>query len=694
MQKSLYSRNNNISDMYRMADTKLICAWFNYLSLFAVPSVLKFISQNKRGRICYIDADPIAKVLIKLIRIFIGFSVEFEKIVYSLGDMKIGKESIGMHLEETILTEVSQKILARLQENGNYKRMLSQIGKENLDLFFEISLRNEIFPFLRLCLIVEWYQRYKYKDVKSIIMLPNTPLAKLFKMVYQRSSSMEFYNSFDFSKSVVKNFIKNCLNGLLLMRSIKTSFDAVLDSKPRILVSFQEGFDTDKRSDIFWYLQSGIEPNRIFVYFDPRIRGLARVELKNSLKEVSRMGMHWVCFEKRNFFIPRNLFSKKRKIWIKKSENEKLKQKFYIRTLLDIWLFVKYKGLLISVIMWKGLLETFNVKIVFDVGSIFPEAIAQSVALNMIGGVRIRIQRSTMKSTDSWYFLKYSPDHICFVWGREIKLQKNASKVIKKFIISGFPFDKIFHKEPLTDNRHPFDRRNIKFTVALFDNAFSDEIHYSEGMMRRFYGRFLEWVINDEEVAIILKDKKPLLFNQLRKSLISLFGEAEKTGRFIRLKNSKGQLPAAVSFGTDMVVGFGISSAVIETVIAGQKGIHCDLPGHHLHPYYKWGYEKVIFDDIDKLISALKKYKDNSADKSGLGDWSSYIDTLDPFRDGRSGERIGNYIRWLLESFDEGKNRDESMRYADKLYAERWGADKIINLQNIYDLANNVEGLS
>jgi hypothetical protein len=65
-----------------------------------------------------------------------------------------------------------------------------------------------------------------------------------------------------------------------------------------------------------------------------------------------------------------------------------------------------------------------------------------------------------------------------------------------------------------------------------------------------------------------------------------------------------------------------------------------------------------------------------------LGDWSSYIDKLEPYRDGRAGERIGVYVRSLLESFGRGRCRDEAMRYADRLHMERWGKDKVLVLKD------------
>ena len=53
---------------------------------------------------------------------------------------------------------------------------------------------------------------------------------------------------------------------------------------------------------------------------------------------------------------------------------------------------------------------------------------------------------------------------------------------------------------------------------------------------------------------------------------------------------------------------------------------------------------------------------------------------LDPFRDGRAAERMGTYLRWLLEGFDQGWDREKIMAVAAERYAARWGTDTIIQI--------------
>ena len=77
------------------------------------------------------------------------------------------------------------------------------------------------------------------------------------------------------------------------------------------------------------------------------------------------------------------------------------------------------------------------------------------------------------------------------------------------------------------------------------------------------------------------------------------------------------------------------------------------------------------------MLSQIENYKNNPKKYQDLGDWSEHLDEIDPFRDNRGGERIGTYMRWLLESFEQGIEREENISKANRLYADSWGEDKI-----------------
>ena len=53
------------------------------------------------------------------------------------------------------------------------------------------------------------------------------------------------------------------------------------------------------------------------------------------------------------------------------------------------------------------------------------------------------------------------------------------------------------------------------------------------------------------------------------------------------------------------------------------------------------------------------------------------LDEIDPFRDGRAAERMGTYLKWLIDDFKDGLDRDTAMAQAAERYCQAWGQDKI-----------------
>ena len=62
----------------------------------------------------------------------------------------------------------------------------------------------------------------------------------------------------------------------------------------------------------------------------------------------------------------------------------------------------------------------------------------------------------------------------------------------------------------------------------------------------------------------------------------------------------------------------------------------------------------------------------------GFGDWGPLLDELDPFRDGKSAQRMGDYLNWLIQGFEQGLDKDVIMSDAAERYAKEWGSDKVI----------------
>ena len=90
---------------------------------------------------------------------------------------------------------------------------------------------------------------------------------------------------------------------------------------------------------------------------------------------------------------------------------------------------------------------------------------------------------------------------------------------------------------------------------------------------------------------------------------------------------------------------------------------------------YDIGRDKVIFDDVDKMINELNKYMINPDQSSDLGKWNS--DQHDPFCDGLGGKRIANFLSDLIHFYEKGFDTKKAIDKTINEYSKVYNSDKI-----------------
>ena len=60
-----------------------------------------------------------------------------------------------------------------------------------------------------------------------------------------------------------------------------------------------------------------------------------------------------------------------------------------------------------------------------------------------------------------------------------------------------------------------------------------------------------------------------------------------------------------------------------------------------------------------------------------FGDWKPLLNEIDPFRDGLAAQRMGMYLKWILDGFAAEKSRETILAEAAERYCAQWGADKV-----------------
>ena len=214
--------------------------------------------------------------------------------------------------------------------------------------------------------------------------------------------------------------------------------------------------------------------------------------------------------------------------------------------------------------------------------------------------------------------------------------------------------------------------------LALFDTNLPCE---------GFYANFLRRAIEDHRWGLLIKPKSYSELPWVRQrlpELQALYEQAVTTGRVQMLDSGKVSPPEAAA-AADFAVSVEINSAGVISALAGHRSIYLDYVRLHASPFSDWatlynsGPNRIVFDDPEKLWRALNHYFDKPGTTPDLGVADEgLLREIDPFRDGKAGQRIGQFLRWYLEGLDSGMDRDQALNDASRHYGSEWGQSNVV----------------
>lgn len=562
-----------------------------------------------------------------------------------------------------------------------FKEIKEKLNNSDLvNLYFQLIIKYKIYPTLYNIYNSRDSDIEEHKIYPELLSIIHKPVAEKYK-----TQSLYFWLP-ETEKNLItkyKGVMKDAF--LCLVKYFKKkSVDYSQYSKGMVAIRYYPQLDVEKIKNIFDKDEGGVDASRILVFFpEDNIKFCPTKKLTNLIE---RLGLKYA-------YLGTIIFNRKINEWhLRKIVNgNRYKLKLRPSNMVDKWLYTRGNFLIKEVLYWLNFIQKFNIKIMLDVEMRSLVPVFQNIAFEMLGntgGFLCGYQISIL-SYPPGTMLGFHPVNILFSWNRnEQKYMVPNFDGIKCNIISGYTYDNFYCgcSDSLRKYIYGFQKKGVKFIISLFDNVHGSLLNpITTVSMLNFYQSFLQWAIEEEDIGIIIKSKGRHVFKKLSniKRLISF---AKETGRFKFIYGKNFSAVEAAKY-SDFSVGIGISTAVLEAVLSGRRGIHCDLTKQYSHPYYKWGYKKIIFDNIGELISALKIYKDETNKVSDLGDWSFLVNQIDPFRDGKTWKRINLYISWLIEAFDKGLLRDEALQYANQLYKEKWGEDKVIDMRGEYAAA-------
>lgn len=445
-------------------------------------------------------------------------------------------------------------------------------------------------------------------------------------------------------------------------------------------------FDPSIRSDFFWLIPSSIDRSRVLMCFD-RSDHPVTPEMTDILRNHGMDGVAGKDAACRDPRVP--VFRPgPRSAWICAAWNLRIlghllrerltggprTSSLYVDLLLDA---VRHYA------RWTEFFLKHGVKIYVHIDDFNEDSVPFHLALKDAGGVSVSYQYSSL----------YIPSRlmsICrdvyFAFGPDYRslFVRNRS-VIGNLVYSGYITDQAIALVKDRSDRH---RRSLRAAGAEFILCFFDENSSEDRMCAissrttaKIYQFFLRAVLNDKTFGLIVKPGYPRTLFQRIPEIRDLAERAKSTGRCLFLDEGAivtHVLPTEAAQAADVAVGFLFSgTAALESYLSGTPTIYLDLEKLIYRPEHGWTH-RVAYPSVEELWSALTAYRARPDQFPRFGDLSPSIAARDPFRDGHAALRIGEYVRWVLESFDQGRSRDQAMESANRNYRDRWGADQIV----------------
>jgi len=489
----------------------------------------------------------------------------------------------------------------------------------------------------------------------------------------------------------IKNYVVNemIVNGFRRLKYVKRKDSFRFDNhyfftktKQRIAVEYYGHLNLDKPelySDLFFWQQSSLRGEDILVTFnitqdpldDKKISQMKRYNIeplvlnhKASVVSSFPAFYHWPCILRRKRMLDIPNFPEKK--WLQRQIEE-------------------YR---VSYDYWKDLFQRNNIKVYISWFKYDASHCVIADALENLGGVTAIYQRSfeefasPIRTIDSDIVFAFSSN--------DIDVQQKAKSIIPYHVVVGYCGDHRFTllRKPAQDIRRKLKKNGAKYILAFFDENSADDSRWRHGhdSIRLDYSFLLEKVLSEPWLGLIIK---PKLAHSLRKRMgpvVDLLDRAEGTGRCFVFEEGKwrgSSPPPAAALASDIAVHGNLSAATagVEAALAGVPTLLVDREGWLLSPLYRLGKGKVVFNDWQSLWKTCREHWAIPGGISGFGDWSSIFDELDPFRDGRAAERIGTYLKWLLDGFKAGLGRDTILADAADRYTKLWGKDKITEVK-------------
>jgi len=336
---------------------------------------------------------------------------------------------------------------------------------------------------------------------------------------------------------------------------------------------------------------------------------------------------------------------------------------------------------------WLSLFQTYGVKIFLTWQKYDNHHIAIADAIKECGGVSAMWQMAF----DGYKSIGcYTNADIVFGFSNwSSKIERQLDSIINYQVITGYPKDyapPLLKREAMALRSRLQENGAEKIVFVIDENSMDDSRwHTGHELQRENYSFILERVLATPWLGVVFKPKAAKTLRQRLGCVADLLSEVEKTGRCYVYESSGRHTtsapPILAGLSADVCIHGHLSSgtAALECALEGIPTLLIDREGCPGSKLCELPEGKVVFRNWPETIDALMEHFQAPQGIPGFGDWSEIIDDLDPFRDGKAASRMGTYLHWLIQGYEEGLDKNIIMADAAERYSRKWGEDKIIS---------------
>lgn len=652
--------------------------YFERFDLSSFIYVLKKrFTSKEHSKIFFIDINPNHEKFYLMVLRKLG--VKIEKFNFRLRDIKDPDgELIRIKINREMIFDLN-KIIIESDEYRTITKELYSKGNFNHEItsFIEKSLTESscmVPGHARSLLIIEAIKKND-DDQNKIIFLEKIPwsdsLRELYKknnlnIIFKKKKILKLSLNFkDFLKNYPRIFFISKIFHNLKFSNLKSlkSNNLFLDGRGDLVFEKNE-----LHSDFFWFFDSNFKPERIL--YEYKNEGEKNLLSKNNFTPIKLLP---------NF---RDLKTK-----IFSAKIGKLKRKVYETKLLKKFTNL-YKS---SFLFYSSVFKKLNVKIYFSWMKYTADHIALSAAVRKNGGISVNWQMAFdgYKNFENRAFFD-----VIFSFSQfSANLDKKIDSSFTYNIVTGFPKSFISEKVKLKANevRNKILASGAKNIVCVLDeNSVDDERwHTGHPVQRENYYFIIEQLLKDKNLGVVFKPKRSIdLRERMGDEISGLIDKSIETGRCHIFEESAryttAAAPSVAILSSDLCIHSHLSSGTgaLESALLKIPTILIDREGCPKSKFYELKEGKVIFKDWQSAIMGFNNFfKDKKKDLE-FGNFSDFLDIIEPFQDEQGGKRIGDFLSSLIEGFDLGLSRNDTMARAVDIYSKAWGEDKVIKSVN------------